>query len=190
MRCIKTITATMILLLCATTVFGDPVSYQFSPNTPIRSSEINGNFQELVDRISSLESQLSEGNKAVFVGVTVEAVKGYKGVVSFNKLCHSNFPKSRICNSKEIIETADPPDFFSGFRYAWVHPVTSAGSDQEYSRVYDGMKSCQGWSAANTERGLVIRNADAIGDILERVGIFATALCNTEMYDVNVACCR
>ena len=53
------------LAFSSTVHAADPVGYQFSPDTPIRASEINANFQELADRINSLQQQTGTSARVV-----------------------------------------------------------------------------------------------------------------------------
>jgi hypothetical protein len=123
-----------------------------------------------------------------YVGVTTETFDGGVGAHSMSKACFSAHLGSRMCTSKEVILTVDPPIIGDGVAY-WVHPSgvipTSPGSSyRDFSGVEDTNVnlSCNGWRNA-TDKGLTFfansSNPNATGG-------FAFLPCVTAR---SVACC-
>jgi hypothetical protein len=115
-----------------------------------------------------------------FVGVTSTLALGTEGMGRFAQMCNADFPGSRFCNSKEIIESINPiPQPLSG--EAWVHPsslLVMGNVAFDYSGVpHNPSKlSCSGWTGGDS-RGLSIYNQ----------GNFRTSSCTESR---RVACCK
>ncbi len=65
---------------------------------------------------------LASAAHAQYVGVTTESFDGAQGIIIFNRACHADHPGSRMCTSKEFIETLNPPIAGSSGERAWVRP--------------------------------------------------------------------
>lgn len=88
------------------------------------------------------------------VGFSTATATGDAGILGLNKLCHNEFPGSRLCVSDEVIATVNPTLEVTR-EYAWVHSklVVSLSAAQN---VYDATgkalsvpghsPNCEGWS--------------------------------------------
>ena len=89
-----------------------PVTHQFTNGTTIEASQINSNYQELADRIESLQSQLtifqSQQSKQLIGFTTADAISD-TNFLTLTTQCQNEFTGSRICNTREIIETVNIP---------------------------------------------------------------------------------
>lgn len=63
------------------------------------------------------------------VGFTSAALTGDSGLFGLTLACQAEFPGSRICTSREILETVEVPTGLSGD--AWVQPLVMAGRTRE-----------------------------------------------------------
>jgi hypothetical protein len=91
-----------------------------------------------------------------FVGVTTATATGAAGIFGLSDLCAEEFSGSRVCMSRELIETVDPP-LEPGREpvRAWIHPtfVPTEGTD------ISGLPAdtCSGWSSnSRTQLGLSV----------------------------------
>jgi hypothetical protein len=125
------------------------------------------------------------------VGVTDTAVSADIGGFVLSKECANKFNKSRMCTSKEVIETANPPSIPPSVA-AWVQPIYGAAFRDTLDRLavietYTGvlgyfdphrpMLNCGSWhSASNDKDGLVVTAK----------GVFGTLNCVNK---ARVACC-
>ena len=94
----------------------------------------------------------SNGAQFVFVGVTSQtpSVQGNVGIGKLNNKCHLEFPGSRICNTKEVIQSINPfPSPLPAGEY-WLHHYL-IGTNNDFSGLFIGNSdlSCRGWELAN-----------------------------------------
>lgn len=126
----------LFLAVCVSTSINaaPPVTHQFTNGTTIEASQVNANYQELADRIEVLQNQvltLQNNSQKTLIGYTAAySTNSYGEYVKLSNICYSEFIDSRICSSKEAIETINPPSLGNTDR-AWVRPtslkVTSSG---------------------------------------------------------------
>lgn len=111
--------------------------------------------------ISVAFTSLSEASH--FIGFSNNRVSSDQGLVGMNKACKSTYhPEARICNSREIVDTAWP--YTLGARTAWVHPLIVATyfdnhslNQVDYSGVISDTLSCTGWKSRSLlEYGLAV----------------------------------
>ncbi len=107
-------------------------------------------------------------------GFTTETFTGAQGVLAFTIACQVEFEDSRMCTSKEILETVDVPLVLEGT--AWVRPTYVEGG-HDISGVEDSPEhyTCKGWTF-DGNKGLVVTED----------GKFNTLVCNNLF---KVACC-
>ena len=89
-----------------------PVTYQFTNGATIEASQVNGNYQELADRIEVLQNQVTQLQNLKpkqLVGFTTADTMTGSNFLTLTKQCQSEFTGSRICNTREIIETVNIP---------------------------------------------------------------------------------
>ncbi|GAA5186013.1 hypothetical protein [Ferrimonas gelatinilytica] len=155
-RCCLLIYMLPAFALCA----GDPVDYQFQPGDPIRAAEVNGNFQELADRIdnniSSLQvldtnmtntdasiirrledleaASLTRQTQAEYVGVSNGTTTGDAGIAGMTQLCQADYPGSRMCTSVEFANSTSFPNLPNNS--AFIRPVLGSLSDGDYQNNY------------------------------------------------------
>jgi hypothetical protein len=115
-----------------------------------------------------------------FVGFSDEMMDGTGGLLKRYQACQTTYGTgARMCNSKEIIETADLPSDLVGD--AWVQPVLILYADiygaVDISGASGGISyhTCQQWSS-NVYKGMSIDSSI----------VFYARFCNVERY---VACC-
>jgi hypothetical protein len=117
----------LLLLVSSTTNAAPPVTYQFTDGTTIEAPQINANYQELADRIELLQNQIASmqnnAQKSIIGFTTALSTTNETGhFAKFSQLCYAEFVDSRICNTKEVRETVNPPLLGVGER-AWVMPT-------------------------------------------------------------------
>lgn len=100
-------------LLCISNLLNaaPPVTYQFSNGTTIEASQVNGNYQELADRIEILQNQitsLQNIQQKQLVGFTA-AVAISRNPLRMTAQCQTEYPNTRVCTAKEVMETIDLP---------------------------------------------------------------------------------
>lgn len=97
---------------------------------------------------------------AQYVGITGTAFDGAQGVFTYNLACHAAHPSSRMCTSKEVMETVNPPVVGNPGDTAWVRPTISPGSNVSVSLVdvsgQEGGLGCLGWSETEAQ-GLTVQ---------------------------------
>lgn len=120
------------------------------------------------------------------VGFTTATFKGGDGVLEYTSACHAEFSNSRMCTSKEVLETVNVPTL-SG--EAWVRPVfvvlprgTTNSVIADVSGAFTpssgstGSMSCDAWRRLTAESGLMV----------ESNGAFDLRNCNDFR---SIACC-
>lgn len=171
----------------------DPVDYIFSVGDVIKSSEMNSNFQKLVDYISSLESKVSTletqvGNlqdttssTKVFLGVSSTSVAANSGFMGMNNACENTYSGSRMCTSNDIAANIYTDGTLTG--NAWINPsvVYTDADGAPYDNYGNRAHSCSGWRFVSTSFnwGSVVS--------LPKGSISGTASCATT---IPVACCK
>jgi hypothetical protein len=93
-------------------------------------------------------ANLPSVQQRTFLGVSTLMLKGDRGFGRYNAACHDDFPGSRMCTTKEYIETVNPPEVETE---AWIRPDYVRGG---YGSVIDitgssstpGYMSCAGWT--------------------------------------------
>ena len=115
------------------------------------------------------------------VGFTSAVMLGNSGVLGFTLACQAEFLSSRMCTTREVVETVVVPSL-SG-PDAWVQPVFIINPGGDSADAISGLRepssralNCLGWSVDTQLTGLT---ATAIGS-------FRTHICN-ELHPV--ACC-
>jgi hypothetical protein len=125
-------------------------------------------------------------------GFSAQTVRGDGGVLTMSSACAASFPGSRMCTSREILDTTNVP-VFTNNNDAWVRPthvevatggnVTAVALDESgVSTPNTGSSgasaedlSCRGW-IASANLGLVVSDE----------GSFRLVACNANR---PVACC-
>lgn len=91
----------------------------------------------------------------VFVGVTEQLLNGGQGYWTYLQACRDEFPGSRWCTSKEVIETTNIPpsptvldsDPELGDWGAWMQPVFIAVDTDITGLTQPGGMTCKAWSS-------------------------------------------
>jgi hypothetical protein len=124
------------------------------------------------------------------VGFTSAAFTADVGVFGFTLACQAELSGSRMCTSKEVVETTDIPSGLTGT--AWVRPsfapvgwgsasvlalLDASGVPGVIGGGADGPLSCTGWSQASTTSGLTV----------DSDGRFKASPCSSGVH--SVACC-
>ena len=125
------------------------------------------------------------GSSFRFVGATAATTTGDAGIFGLSALCGGEFLGSRICMSREFIETVDPPSYPSVL--AWIHPTFvptltirgATNSPDNFDRDISGAlaSTCFGWSTATNKQGLAVNVSS---------GAFFERSCSQT---IAVACC-
>jgi hypothetical protein len=143
--------------LAAVTLYSaDPVDYVFSTGDAIKASEMNSNFQKLVDyistlqsRITSLETQQSVSATKEFVGISTSSVYGSAGFLGMNNACEVTYAGSKMCTAVDIAANT-----YTGTATgtAWINPsVVYTDADGAPYDVYGNRAhSCMGWRSIST----------------------------------------
>ncbi len=126
----------------------------------------------------------SSGTMFQFVGVTTTTHVGGSGIRTFTEACQQDYPGSRMCSSKEYIETVDFPAKGSFFG-AWIRPtfspiaaggITAADISGITSQPFNF--TCGGWRSVGQALGLSVSDAGQFG-----IGV---ATCGSS---IPIACC-
>jgi hypothetical protein len=113
-----------------------------------------------------------------FLGFTDIAADGKTGVMELNRLCQAQFSGSRMCTTREIMNTVNTGHKIPFAGWAWVKNVYNNPGDEFLSGSSGGQLSCWGWSSnASFDKGLAI-NGDSN---------FSQQKCNLLL---NVSCCQ
>ena len=129
------------------------------------------------------------------VGFTSAALAGDSGLFGLTLACQAEFAGSRICTSREILETVEVPTGLSGD--AWVQPLVMGGRDTDavdVSGARGGFTiACGGDPPTPTWSGGSVPAPGLPGFVIERVGLtvdssgrFVVRECETAR---SVACC-
>ncbi len=127
---------------------------------------------------------LATSAAAQYVGVTVETFDGAQGVFTYNRACHAAHPGSRMCTSKEIFETINPPVVGDPGELAWVRPTYQpTGTTNMWDISGQTVEStCASWSrtigngfAVTLDKGAFTGNGDG-----------TSPACSTSL---RIACC-
>ncbi len=177
-----------------------PVTYQFTNGTTIEASQVNANYQELADRIATSDTtaivqglstdvgvlqsqvlQLQNIQPKQLVGFTAADATSSSDYLALTAQCQLEYPDSRICSTKEIIETVNIP-VLSADTSARVAPSGnySVAIGSGALRVYEGFA---GPVSDNTEEYL----NSVSGCLRYSTGSGFSANCNS---GPKVACCR
>lgn len=118
----------------------DPVPFIFSTGDVIKASEMNSNFQKLVDYISTLELKVSTLEAQVsnlqssttmttrkFVGMSDTDIAGNSGIMTLNNECNVKYSGSTMCTTEEIFYS--PQIANAGGKDGWVQPTSDNGKD-------------------------------------------------------------
>jgi hypothetical protein len=111
-----------------------------------------------------------------FVGVTTATVTGAAGIFGLSTLCGEEFSGSRVCMSRELIETVDPSLEPGEPVHAWIHPtfVPTEGTDISGQPAV----TCSGWSSnSRSQLGLSVH---------AHLGSFTRTQCDQAL---PAACC-
>ena len=129
-----------ITLFSLTLNAAPPVTHQFTNGTTIEASQVNANYQELADRIEvvdktaevislstdvsvlqgqvvSLQNQITQLQNVQpkqLVGFTTADAATTSNYLALTVQCQVEFVDSRICTTKEIVETVNIPTLPSG----------------------------------------------------------------------------
>ena len=176
-----------VIILTNILTASDYVEHKFNGGDVIKASEINGNFDFLSAKITELRNKLSISESKQFIGISTTSHDGDDGILGMNNACHNTFENSRMCTSKDIINSTNIN--LLGSSEVWVHPTemlliglntkmdlksgfNSGGDDEGFS--------CNGWSR-NTDinyHGLVISLPK---------GSFSIKYCDSLL---KVSCCK
>jgi len=141
--------------------------YVFQSGGTIKALEMNANFDYLDDKISSLST--SNGyNTIKFIGVSEDIHDGDDGVMNMNSSCNKSYPGSRMCTSKEILDSYSISNSIK--QYAWIKPVlvpvsmsSQFSGDHFFMSDISGKTSsseygmsCRGWSNRAKYYGLSV----------------------------------
>ena len=118
----------LISLFTSTVGAAPPVTHQFTNGTTIEASQINSNYQELADRIETLQNQvvqLQNIQPKQLVGFTIATVSVGQTQQAFtlHQLCQSEYPNSSMCTSQDIKNTINIPALVDGTA-AWIYQET------------------------------------------------------------------
>ena len=100
------------------------------------------------------------------VGFTTVTTAPNIGLFGMTQLCQAEYLDSRICTSKEIMETVNVPLLPSGTR-AWLQPVVAGVNTSGIVTDISGQQyyslSCGNWQSIEpTSRGLSVTNLGSI----------------------------
>jgi hypothetical protein len=113
------------------------------------------------------------------VGFSNDAYTGDLGIFVFNSSCNAAFPGSRMCDTEQIVKTANPPDGDPiSSNAAWVRPSLADPG----KILTDSHNDCTNWTTQNGT-GLVLLGDDPP---TSRYGHIKTLPCDTSLL---VACC-
>lgn len=129
-----------------------------------------------------------------FVGFSTRSVQGTGGILRMNLACQETFARSRICNSKEIVETTVLPSIVGqpippgGAQPGWVRPSAIVGRGANIGiETTVAMQadvenfSCRGWITLSSS-GI----APGTGLSMNQHGQFLLSSCTST---IKVACC-
>ena len=175
----------LISLFASISYAAPPVTYQFTNGTTIEASQINSNYQELADRIEVLQNlllTLQSNTQKSLIGYTTALSTNSNGeYIKLSQLCYSEFNDSRICTSKEVLETVNPPTLGVTER-AWAMPTSIIPSPTTAGISYD---SFTGVGGGDTLESSI--NCLSIGT---NQPLDASCADNFNLYQYRVACCR
>jgi len=184
-----------ILLYCGTALSSDlTIPNTFSSGATTSASQMNANFtavESAVDdnhsRISVLEAMVNP----VFQGFSSTSVDGSAGTRSMKSACNSSFSGSKICTTKEYLNSVYNASAANLSGSAWVLPELQgyatgnafaiekwSGIAKEGASQPEREFTCQGWGSSNSSyRGISVSST----------GHFLRTTCNNSQ---PVACCK
>ena len=183
-----------ILLYCGTALSSDlTIPNTFSSGATTSASQMNANFtavESAVDdnhsRISVLEAMVNP----VFQGFSSTSVDGSAGTRSMKSACNSSFSGSKICTTKEFLNSTYNASASNLSGSAWVFPELQGygANNQAVIDIWSGISdltsyperemTCQGWGSSNSSyRGISVSST----------GHFLRTTCNTSQ---PIACCK
>ena len=166
----------------------------FSSGATTSASQMNANFtavESAVDdnhsRISALEAVVNP----VFQGFSSTSVDGSAGTRSMKSACNSSFSGSKICTTKEFLNSTYNASAANLSGSAWVLPELQgyatgnafamekwSGIAKEGTSNPEREFTCQGWaSSTSTYRGMSVASTGSVG----------RTTCNNSQ---PVACCK
>ena len=107
------------------------------------------------------EPTTSSNGTYQFVGYSAESVLGTAGIFTLNRACAATYPNSRICNTKEVFETINPPVVEGD---GWIQPyiigINSGFID--FTGIVNGVQnlSCGSWDYPG--HGLILLSSGAV----------------------------
>ena len=85
------------------------------------------------------------------VGFTAATFQGDTGVFGFTLGCQAEFPDSRMCTSKEAIETVNVPNDLAGQGQAWIMPVQAGTTNSSFDVSGAQLEgTCGGWASSSS----------------------------------------
>ena len=170
-----------ILLCCGTALASDlTIPNTFSSGATTSASQMNANFtavESAVDdnhsRISVLEAMVNP----VFQGFSSTSVDGAAGTRSMKSACNSSFSGSKICTTKEYLNSVYNASAANLSGSAWVLPELQgyatgnafaiekwSGIAKEGANNPEREFTCQGWaSSTSTYRGMSVASTGSVG---------------------------
>jgi hypothetical protein len=73
-----------------------------------------------------------------FVGATLTETDGHRGVLSWSELCRTDWPGSRVCTTRDLIENGAPP--LADEEMMWIQALW-IDSEHEYSGQYTNQQN-------------------------------------------------
>ena len=128
-----------------------------------------------------------------WVGITSNIYKPDIGLMKFSEICGSEFPGSRMCTSKELMETHSRPPIQEKSPYAWVQPIIASLGETDGTHPfiiveqYTGVKTQESTLNCKTWRSTDWKIAGLAIELFENEERrFGPLGCNTT---AHIACC-
>ena len=146
----KSLLPLTLILMSTSALAVDPIDQYQGGQIVILKAQVTA----LQSQIDTLVATAGEAEKTFqFVGISSMPLDGNKGMRPLHEACAADFPGSRMCFSREVVNTATYPAGDST-AHGFVHPsfVADGADIRDISGRYPG--SCDGWSGSGT--GLVV----------------------------------
>jgi hypothetical protein len=190
-------TKKMILLLIAiagyswsTAIFAGTLSVpnSFSAGSTTSAADMNSNFSAVETAVNDNDTRISalEASSApVFQGFSSTTMDGAYGIFAMAQACSSSFAGSKVCTTREIMNSVYNGNASNLSNNAWVLPdliPLDSGALESTTGRSEGTPvnyfACNGWGSNNTNYN---------GTAVSSAGRIYIQPCNTTQ---SVACCK